>query len=114
MWRGSLLQDVLGREKGRLMSSIVADSLLARLEAAGRFWGAEIPRRRRTPIATQSFCQNMNHGRLNAPVRSCPDCGEVVNAGISPRACSEAEHAQKQREQSTYCVDCGKRLIGGR
>jgi hypothetical protein len=65
-------------------------------------------------MVAKSPCQNMNHGRRNSPVRGCPDCGEVVNARIPPRACGEAEHARRRREQSTYCVDCGRRLIGGR
>jgi len=65
-------------------------------------------------MVAKSTCQNMNHRRPNSPVRGCPDCGEVVNARIPPRACSEAGHARRRRERSTYCVDCGKRLITGR
>ena len=65
-------------------------------------------------MVAKSTCQNMNHRRRNSPVRGCPDCGEVVNASIPPRACSEAEHARSRRGQAAYCVDCGKRLIGGR
>jgi len=28
-------------------------------------------------------CQNLNHGRVDAPVHACPMCGKVVN-GIYP------------------------------
>ena len=27
----------------------------------------------------KNSCPNYNHGRVNAPVRACPRCGEVVN-----------------------------------
>lgn len=66
------------------------------------------------PISVKSSCRNMNHGRRDAPVRGCPDCGEVVNPRLPQRACSEDEHARRRRGQATYCVDCGKRLIGSR
>jgi len=56
-------------------------------------------------------CLNYNHGRANAPVRFWPTCGEVVNNNISAEECSEEEHAGKQREGSTDCVDCGEQLI---
>jgi len=59
----------------------------------------------------QHLCPNVNHGRPNAPVAFCPECGEVVNPGIPPRSCSEEGHAKKRRERHPYCVDCGEQLI---
>jgi hypothetical protein len=56
-------------------------------------------------------CANLNHGRANAPVRHCPMCGEVVNETVAMEACSEEKHASGRRRGSTYCVDCGKRLV---
>jgi hypothetical protein len=53
----------------------------------------------------------MNHLRANAPVSHCPDCGGVVNRNATPRPCDDAKHGVARRQQSTYCVDCGIRLI---
>ena len=58
-------------------------------------------------------CPNLNHVRMNPPVRFCPTCSKEVNARISIPMCSEEKHAKSRRERSTYCVDCGKQLIGG-
>ncbi len=58
-------------------------------------------------------CPNVNHGRVNAPVRFCPMCGGVVNGNIIIKKCSEEEHAIKRRERNKYCIDCGKQLIHG-
>jgi hypothetical protein len=38
-------------------------------------------------------------------------CGEVVNETVAMEACSEEKHASGRRRGSTYCVDCGKRLV---
>lgn len=38
-------------------------------------------------------------------------CGDVVNESITSEECREEEHAIKRRRGSTYCADCGKRLI---
>jgi rRNA maturation protein Nop10 len=59
----------------------------------------------------QRLCPNMNHGRPNAPVAFCPECGEVVNPGIPSTSCSEERHAKQRRGGSHYCVDCGEQLI---
>ncbi len=59
----------------------------------------------------QRLCLNMNHRRRDSPVAFCPNCGEVVNAGIPPRICSEQSHAKQRRERNRYCVDCGEQLI---
>lgn len=56
-------------------------------------------------------CNNLNHGRSNAPVRHCPTCGEVVNDAVKKETCSEEKHAIQRRQRSTYCVDCGLRLV---
>jgi len=57
-------------------------------------------------------CPNFNHRRSNAPVRFCPDCGEVVNDAVPAQKCSKDKHAEKRRELSKYCSDCGEQLIG--
>ena len=62
-------------------------------------------------IAQGNECPNFNHDRENAPVRYCPECGEVVNKDISIRRCNEKEHARSRRERDTYCVNCGEKLI---
>lgn len=59
-------------------------------------------------------CENMNHRRPDAPVSHCPQCGNVVNARIAAQHCSESKHAAARRRQSTFCVDCGTQLVGGR
>ena len=59
----------------------------------------------------QRSCPNFNHGRVNAPVRACPMCSEVVNIKIPIKNCNEEEHAKRRKDRSTYCVDCGKQLI---
>ena len=62
-------------------------------------------------MSSTARCPNLNHSRHAAPVRACPMCGEIVNAGVLARACSEEEHATKRRERNAYCVHCGKRLV---
>lgn len=37
-------------------------------------------------------------------------CGEVVNAGIPLKACTEAKHDKERRDRNVFCMDCGKRL----
>jgi len=59
----------------------------------------------------RSVCDNLNHRRAHAPVRHCPTCGGAVNEAISAGRCSEAHHATARRQQNTFCVDCGARLI---
>lgn len=56
-------------------------------------------------------CSNLNHRRSNASVRHCPTCGEMLNDSIESVECSEEKHAIQRRRRSTYCADCGKRLI---
>jgi hypothetical protein len=69
---------------------------------------------RTTHGARSNGCENMNHRRANSPVAHCPQCGGVVNPQISGRQCNEAKHATSRRQQSTFCVDCGTRLIADR
>jgi hypothetical protein len=59
----------------------------------------------------KNSCPNFNHGRVNAPVRACPMCGDVVNKNIPIKDCSEEEHAKKRKGRNKYCIDCGKQLI---
>ena len=56
-------------------------------------------------------CPNFNHRRPNAPVRFCPECGEVLNEYIRMRKCTEEAHATMRRNRNKYCVDCGEKLI---
>ena len=56
-------------------------------------------------------CSNMNHIRTNAAVSHCPQCGGVVNARITSPPCTEATHATARRQQSTFCIHCGTRLV---
>ena len=56
-------------------------------------------------------CPNLNHRRSDAPVRYCPQCGGTVNSEQPRRACSEDCHTMARRQQSTFCVHCGVRLI---
>jgi len=58
-------------------------------------------------------CSNLNHRRSDSPVRFCPQCGTVVNAHITTRHCSEANHARSRRNQNVFCVDCGDMLRRG-
>jgi len=51
----------------------------------------------------------MNHGRMNVPIKFCPDCGEKINAAINGR-CDENQHAIRRKERNTYCCDCGKKI----
>jgi len=56
-------------------------------------------------------CLNRNHGRKDAPVRFCPNCGEVVNENIPAKKCREERHAERRRQGTKYCVDCGEQLV---
>ena len=58
-------------------------------------------------------CPNANHGRVNAPVRYCPNCSGVVNEAIPIRKCNQEEHAKRRRDRQDYCVDCGEQLRKG-
>ncbi|KRT70800.1 MAG: hypothetical protein XU15_C0003G0179 [candidate division NC10 bacterium CSP1-5] len=59
----------------------------------------------------RKWCPNLNHRRADAPVRYCPNCGEVVSANIIVKKCSEEEHVESRRRRNTYCMDCGAQLI---
>ena len=54
-------------------------------------------------------CQNLNHGRSNASVRHCPNCGDIVN-NQSSRKCDDIIHANRRKDRNNYCCDCGKKL----
>ena len=57
-----------------------------------------------------TICPNLNHRHQDAPVRHCPNCGEVVNARVPVKRGCEQEHAQRRRNQDAYCIDCGEQL----
>jgi hypothetical protein len=59
-------------------------------------------------------CENMHHRGTNAPIRCCPQCGNVVNAAIRAHTCNESQHAAARRHQSVFCVHCGTQLIVSR
>jgi hypothetical protein len=59
----------------------------------------------------QRRCANDNHGRAVVTVRFCSNCGVVVNGNIRAHACAQETHARMRRSQSSYCVDCGLRLL---
>ena len=59
----------------------------------------------------KNSCPNFNHGRVNAPVRVCPVCGDMVNKDIPIKECNEEEHAKRRKDRSKYCIDCGEQLI---
>lgn len=54
-------------------------------------------------------CPNMNHGRLNPPVKFCPTCGDSINKSISNR-CNDLIHKARRKDRGIYCQDCGKKL----
>jgi hypothetical protein len=70
----------------------------------------------RIPSLTRRFnpCDNMNHRRSNAPVGHCPQCGGVVNGELTAEPCNESKHSAARLRQSTFCVDCGVRLVVSR
>lgn len=55
-------------------------------------------------------CPNRNHCHDKAPVRFCPNCGEVVNARIPVNHGCQQDHARRRRDQEKFCVDCGEQL----
>ncbi|MDG0817236.1 hypothetical protein [Bdellovibrio svalbardensis] len=60
-------------------------------------------------MKTQTRCPNMNHGKTNAPVKFCPNCGEVLNAAVRVR-CDEDKHKHLRKSRISFCTDCGKSL----
>ena len=55
-------------------------------------------------------CPNMNHGRLNAPIRFCPNCGDKVNAQI-PNKCDGSKHPSLRKDRQMFCHQCGEKLM---
>ena len=58
-------------------------------------------------------CANFNHRRPHAALRHCSACGEVVNPAVRAQRCSKAQHMAARRRQTTFCLACGTRLVGG-
>lgn len=58
-----------------------------------------------------SKCPNLNHGRMNVPIRFCPNCGDDLNLSLLG-TCSDELHASRRRNRNTFCTDCGKRIAG--
>lgn len=63
---------------------------------------AEVPLRQQV-----TRCLNFNHGRANAPIRSCPMCGVLVNGTIAVGRCTDASHAADRRKRDAFCMHCG-------
>ncbi|RIL07960.1 MAG: hypothetical protein DCC71_01145 [Proteobacteria bacterium] len=59
----------------------------------------------------QRRCHNDNHGRAIIKVRFCSTCGAVLNSNVKQSQCPDERHAKMRRLQSTYCMDCGERLV---
>ena len=58
-----------------------------------------------------SPCPNLNHGRSPAPVRYCPDCGQVVNPDLMRKRCTPEDHATERRNRRKFCSDCGHQVM---
>ena len=58
-------------------------------------------------------CPNLNHTKANVVIRFCCSCGEVVNAKLHVRSCTEISHKMQIKERIKYCMDCGKPLFKG-
>lgn len=61
-------------------------------------------------MAALERCPNMNHGRMNAPIRFCPTCGVVVNNKASLGRCDDSKHDKRRKDRNCFCGDCGKKL----
>ncbi|MEQ1876793.1 MAG: hypothetical protein ABL958_09105 [Bdellovibrionia bacterium] len=59
-----------------------------------------------------NLCPNLNHSRMNVPIKHCPKCGEIVNRSVFVR-CDGARHATLLKDRQTFCPDCGKKLARG-
>lgn len=66
------------------------------------------------PLDRATPCDNLNHRRADPPAGYCPSCGERVNPRIDRRGCTQLLHDAARRDRSTYCVDCGTRLVEDR
>lgn len=64
-------------------------------------------------MSAPNRCPNMNHGRMNAPVRYCPMCGGAVNRSAAG-SCDQGKHAELLKQRHAFCHDCGKSLAPGR
>jgi DNA-directed RNA polymerase subunit RPC12/RpoP len=54
-------------------------------------------------------CPNMNHSRLNVPVKFCPTCGESLNRAAVGH-CDTQKHAELRKDRNIFCHDCGKKI----
>lgn len=61
-------------------------------------------------ITSAPFCPNLNHRRSDAPVRSCPTCGGVVNDKIRSIHCTDLDHARRRKAGDMYCTGCSEQL----
>jgi endogenous inhibitor of DNA gyrase (YacG/DUF329 family) len=57
----------------------------------------------------QEHCPNLNHSRMNVPLRHCPTCGEIVNRAARGK-CDSIRHASILKERHSFCPECGKNL----
>lgn len=54
-------------------------------------------------------CPNRNHGRSDAPVKFCPNCGDSVNRQAAG-SCDKTKHAYLRKQRHMFCTDCGRSL----
>ncbi len=60
---------------------------------------------------TRPACDNLNHRRAQVSIRYCPSCGVLLNDRLAVRQCSHAAHVAAMRDRTTFCSDCGGRII---
>jgi hypothetical protein len=51
----------------------------------------------------------MNHGKTNAPVNFCPNCGERFKTNVVGH-CNDEKHRARRKDRHLFCHDCGKDL----
>jgi uncharacterized protein with PIN domain len=57
----------------------------------------------------RNTCKNMNHGKLNPPVKFCPTCGDKFKSTSSEK-CDEEKHKALRKDRNFFCHYCGKNL----
>jgi hypothetical protein len=62
-------------------------------------------------MSTRQTCANDNHGRSVVTVRFCPGCGGGLNRNIAVKRGAAETHARLRRSRSTFCFNCGERLL---
>ncbi len=60
----------------------------------------------------KSKCQSVYHrpDMKVAPFKFCPDCGEIINDKLRPKADCARTHTLRKTKGNKYCPDCGEKL----